>query len=102
MNILLWIVIIIGGGTGLFSCLYIMVSLFAMIVYKFYRKIKYHVSFYEQDMDICYKRIGDRSMDIIVIIMAVIVAAAGVAGFIMEHGSNKKDKDSEEKDQSKS
>lgn len=41
-------------------------------------------------------------MDIIVIIMAVIVAAAGVAGFIMEHGSNKKDKDSEEKDQSKS
>ncbi|MCI8509474.1 MAG: hypothetical protein K2J90_13220 [Lachnospiraceae bacterium] len=47
MNILLWIVIIIGGGTGLFSCLYIMVSLFAMIVYKFYRKIKYHVSFYE-------------------------------------------------------
>lgn len=47
MNILLWIVIIIGGGTGLFSCLYIMVSLFAMIVYKFYRKIKYHASFYE-------------------------------------------------------
>ena len=35
-------------------------------------------------------------MDIIVMIMAVIVAAAGVAGFIMEHGSNKKE------DQSKS
>lgn len=44
MNILLWIVIIIGGGIGLFSCLYIVVSLFATIIYKFYRKFKYHIS----------------------------------------------------------
>lgn len=47
MNIILWIVIIIGGGTGLLSCLYIIGSLLAMIVYKFYRKIKYHASLYD-------------------------------------------------------
>lgn len=28
----------------------------------------------------------------------ILVALSGVAGFIMEHGSNKKDKDSEERD----
>lgn len=47
MDILLWIVIIIGGGTGLFSCLYIVVSLLGTIGYKFYRKFKYHMSLYD-------------------------------------------------------
>lgn len=47
MDILLWIVIIFGGGIGLFSCLYIVVSLFGTIGYKIYRKFKYHMSLYD-------------------------------------------------------
>ncbi|MBR1866566.1 MAG: hypothetical protein IJ801_08675 [Lachnospiraceae bacterium] len=47
MDILLWIVIIVGGGTGLLSCLYIIVSLLGMIIYKVYRKIRYHASLYD-------------------------------------------------------
>ena len=47
MDILLWIVVIIGGGTGLLSCLYIIVSLFGMIGYKIYRQIRYHASLYD-------------------------------------------------------
>lgn len=47
MNIFLWILIFIGGAVGAFSTLYIVVSLFAMIFYKIYRKIKYHASIYD-------------------------------------------------------
>ncbi len=47
MNILLWILVFIGGATGAFSTIYIMISLFAVIFYKFYRKIKYHTSLYD-------------------------------------------------------
>lgn len=47
MDILIWIVIIIGGGTGLLSSLYIIVSFFAMIGYKIFRKCKYHASLYD-------------------------------------------------------
>ncbi len=46
MNIFLWILVFIGGTTGALSTLYIIVSLFAVIFYKIYRKIKYHISIY--------------------------------------------------------
>lgn len=47
MNIFLWILVFIGGVTGALSTLYIVVSLFAVIFYKFYRKAKYHASLYD-------------------------------------------------------
>lgn len=47
MNIFLWILVLIGGATGALSTLYIVVSLFAVIFYKIYRKAKYHVSLYD-------------------------------------------------------
>ncbi|MDD6069356.1 MAG: hypothetical protein PUC12_00880 [Clostridiales bacterium] len=47
MNFLLWIVVIFGGGIGLLSTLYIIVSLFTMIGFKIYRKIRYGMSLYE-------------------------------------------------------
>lgn len=47
MNILMWILIFIGGVTGALSTLYIIVSLFAVIFYKFYRKIKFHTAIYD-------------------------------------------------------
>lgn len=47
MNILMWILIFIGGATGALSTLYIIVSLFAVLFYKIYRKIKFHASLYD-------------------------------------------------------
>lgn len=47
MNIGYLILIIFGGALGLLSTLYIVVSLFATIGYKIYRKIKYGVSLYD-------------------------------------------------------
>ena len=47
MNIFLWILVFIGGVTGALSTLYIVVSLFAVILYKIYRKAKYHASLYD-------------------------------------------------------
>ena len=34
MNILMWILIFVGGATGAVSTLYIIVSLFAVLIYK--------------------------------------------------------------------
>ena len=47
MNIFLWILIFIGGTVGALSTLYIIISLFAVIFYKIYRKIKYQASIYD-------------------------------------------------------
>lgn len=47
MNILMWILIFIGGATGALSTLYIVMSLFAVLFYKVYRKMKYHASLYD-------------------------------------------------------
>lgn len=47
MNILMWILIFIGGAIGALSTLYIIVSLFAVLFYKIYRKIKFHASLYD-------------------------------------------------------
>ena len=46
MNILMWILVFIGGTTGALSTLYIIVSLFAVIFYKIYRKVTCHASLY--------------------------------------------------------
>lgn len=47
MKILMWLLIIFGGGVGLFSTLYIVVSLFGVIGFKIFRKIKYGMSLYD-------------------------------------------------------
>ncbi|MDE7272538.1 MAG: hypothetical protein K2N95_05670 [Lachnospiraceae bacterium] len=47
MNIFMWILILIGGVTGALSTLYIIVSLFGVIFYKIYRKVKYHTSLFD-------------------------------------------------------
>ncbi len=47
MNILMWIVIVIGCLLGLVSSLYIVVSMIGMIIYKIYRKCKYNLSLYD-------------------------------------------------------
>lgn len=47
MNIIMWILIFIGGAAGALSTLYIIVSLFATIFYKVYRMIHDHASLYD-------------------------------------------------------
>ncbi|MGN0495686.1 MAG: hypothetical protein ACI4GW_05630 [Lachnospiraceae bacterium] len=47
MKLLMWLLIIFGGGVGLFSTLYIVVSLFGVIGFKIFRKIKYGMSLYD-------------------------------------------------------
>lgn len=46
MSIGLWILIIIGGAAGLISTLYIVFSLFAVIFYKMFRKIRHGISMF--------------------------------------------------------
>lgn len=47
MSIGIWLMVIVGGAAGLFSTLYIVVAIFAVFFYKLYRKIRYHMSFYD-------------------------------------------------------
>lgn len=46
MDILLWIITIVGGGMGIISSIGIVVYLFWTIGYKIYRKAKYGISFF--------------------------------------------------------
>lgn len=47
MNIGLLILMIIGGSVGLLSTLYMVISLFAVITFKIYRRVKYHISLFD-------------------------------------------------------
>ncbi len=46
MNIGLIILMIVGGAAGLFSTLYIVVSLFGTLGYKIYRRLVHGISMY--------------------------------------------------------
>ncbi|MBQ7955556.1 MAG: hypothetical protein IJ282_07370 [Lachnospiraceae bacterium] len=46
MNIVMWIIIIVGGAVGVISSLYMLLSIPAIIVWKIYRKIRYKCSLY--------------------------------------------------------
>lgn len=47
MSIGMWIMMIIGGAAGLFSTLYLVLSIFVVIFYKIYRKVRYGISLYD-------------------------------------------------------
>ncbi len=47
MNILIYIVAIFGGIVGVVATLYATFSIPAIVVYKIYRSLKYHVSLYD-------------------------------------------------------
>ena len=46
-NIFLYLVIAIGGFCGVASCLYMVVSLFAVIGFKIFRKCRYGISLFD-------------------------------------------------------
>lgn len=47
MSVGMWILVVIGGAAGLFSTLYILVSLFAVIFYKLFRRVKHGISLFD-------------------------------------------------------
>lgn len=47
MNILIWILMIIGGTAGLASTLYLLVAMPVIFVWKMYRGIKYRISLFD-------------------------------------------------------
>ncbi|MGN0424948.1 MAG: hypothetical protein ACI4FY_06460 [Acetatifactor sp.] len=47
MNLLYWLLILIGVTAGALSTFYLVVSMIAVIVYKIYRKVKYGLSLYD-------------------------------------------------------
>lgn len=46
-NIFIYLVVFIGGGLGIVTSLYLVVSMFGMIGWKIYNMIKYHASLYD-------------------------------------------------------
>lgn len=47
MNILIWILMIIGGAAGLVSTLYLLVSMPVIFGWKVYRSIKYRIGLFD-------------------------------------------------------
>ncbi len=46
MNIGLWLIIIVGGAVGIFSTLYCVVSLIAVLAFKIYRRVVHKIPMY--------------------------------------------------------
>lgn len=46
-NIILYIVAFLGGGLGVITTLYMIVSLFGVLFQKIYRKVKYGTSLFD-------------------------------------------------------
>jgi hypothetical protein len=47
MNIGVILLIIIGGSVGLLANVYLLISFPAVIIWKFYRKLRFHLSMYQ-------------------------------------------------------
>lgn len=47
MSVGLWALIVLGGAAGFLSTMYILVSMFAVIFYKLFRKVKHGISIFE-------------------------------------------------------
>lgn len=47
MNIWVWPIVILGGIVGVLSTLYLTFSVFVVLGYKIYRKLKYGISLYD-------------------------------------------------------
>lgn len=47
MNIGVILLVFIGGAVGILSTLYLVVSMIWVLIYKIYRKIRYHASLYD-------------------------------------------------------
>ena len=46
MNILIWILMIVGGAAGMLSTAYLVLAMPVIFGWKVYRKLKYHIGLY--------------------------------------------------------
>lgn len=47
MNILIWILMIVGGAAGMLSTAYLVLAMLVIFGWKVYRKLKYHIGLYD-------------------------------------------------------
>lgn len=47
MNIFTWIMIIFGGIVGIFATVYLFFSIPVIVIWKIYRKVKFHIGLYD-------------------------------------------------------
>ena len=47
MNILIWILMIVGGAAGMLSTAYLVLAMPVIFGWKVYRKLKYHIGLYD-------------------------------------------------------
>ncbi len=47
MNVIIWILIIFGGLTGVLATFYLFFSIPVIVIWKIYRKCKYHTALYD-------------------------------------------------------
>lgn len=48
MNILIWILMIVGGAAGMLSTAYLVLAMPVIFGWKVYRKLKYHIGLYDR------------------------------------------------------
>ena len=53
MQILIWVMMIVGGAAGLLSTAYLVLAMPIILVWKIFRKVKYHM----QDFGICFVKL---------------------------------------------
>lgn len=46
MSVGMWIIVILGGAAGFISTMYIVASIIGVLIYKFYRKCRHHISLF--------------------------------------------------------
>lgn len=47
MNILIWILMIVGGAAGMLATAYLVLAMPVIFGWKVYRKFKYHIGLYD-------------------------------------------------------
>ena len=90
MNILMYLVVILGVIIGSVPRLAIVIMLFGTIGFKIYKKIKYGNSLYDQEET-------DMVQNIFVGLMAVIAIGAGILGLWLEKAGTKENTSDQDK-----
>ena len=49
MDIIIWILMIIGGAAGILSTVYLVLAMPVIFLWKVYRKVRYHIALCDQN-----------------------------------------------------
>lgn len=75
MDILIWILMIIGGAVGILSTVYLVLAMPIIFLWKVYRKVKYHIALCDQSETIKYSYSAKEE------------SLRGLSSFLVETGS---------------